>query len=1137
MLASPIIEGTLPAFYLEKGIATIAVPFSRSRAVSDYEVSGYHLKIKNLQGSEYLLNVPHSRYNSNKSTVYFDIPEETVKNVFSIGSFYKAQLAYVDNNKEVGYYSTVGVVKYTTKPEVSILNLNSMKDNGHLYSYTGLYSQKDKDFTEKEYSYRFVVKDMSGVIVEDTGYIIHNYSKNTNHYESQDEFLFSRDLQQNEKFIITYSVKTNNGLEIQSPPYRIIAKTTLSSTLISSINADLDYDNGYVKITMRGEEDPETHLEKMIKGSFMLSRASEKSNYLDWETLDYFSLASVRPSSKEWKDFTIEQGVKYKYCVQQYNKQNLFSQRLMSNIVYADFEDCFLYDGNKQLKIRFNPKVASFKTNLLESKIDTIGSKYPFIFKNGNVDYKEFPISGLISRIMDEQGLFLEDANEQKMNLHRNRPDQFVPISFPLNASEYIKESKYKTNYTTYYVEVPYIDDKGSLTTTLKKWTEYLLENNIPVKRHGYWSYCSDLFLNHVHNMYALSGFSNVNKNIMDESHFLLNTNLTSLNMQKERDFKLEVFNWLTNGEPKLFKSPSEGNYLVRLMNVSLTPEEKLGRMLHNFSCTAYEVDTLTYDTLVQYNIINVNGDDGKYLKIISIPLHTKDRNWALLSQLNFSPSPENNTIGPFYAQGNLIKMNRVIEWAVLEDVEPGTQFTIDGSKIVIGNGGKYEIPFSVSQISLDDNQLSTGILTYAYYGEINDSFSKVVNITEEEVISQQFIGQYTNVIDEINDTITQIAGFKNIKFLKRPIQELIAKKIPTYEPISIDYDFIMGYPSIYQNYFIKNDKGEIIPAPPTYKGGVNYYKEVILYDLYDERGNLIAHMDNKDMVTFVSLKEQENDNINPLYIYHFTKDYSHALNSFLYRKISFIKTEKQDNAYVQDREYSFRTSTNPYLMNERDFYLFVANGDIYVKDKYGKFNLLPLAEDTLFNPDIDYYLKEDIEFYLDPFAATKNYRNSKNNIKTNQLYIGRKSYEGFVKDTGISNLAPLKEFNYQIFLNSNQSNIDLTNKEEFNTGGLENVQMITMPIGVYCELSYQALKIDYDIESNAILQSLKNSLDNDKYKLSKEYLVNKVLNSSNPTALTDYSNELDRIYNEYNSDYEAYLVQLQKYLKEKEEE
>jgi len=57
----------------------------------------------------------------------------------------------------------------------------------------------------------------------------------------------------------------------------------------------------------------------------------------------------------------------------------------------------FLYDGKKQLKIRFNPKVSSFKNDLQEQKIDTIGSKHPFIFRNGNVCYKEFPISGLIS--------------------------------------------------------------------------------------------------------------------------------------------------------------------------------------------------------------------------------------------------------------------------------------------------------------------------------------------------------------------------------------------------------------------------------------------------------------------------------------------------------------------------------------------------------------------------------------------------------------------------------------------------------------------------------------------------------------------------------------------------------------------
>jgi hypothetical protein len=52
---------------------------------------------------------------------------------------------------------------------------------------------------------------------------------------------------------------------------------------------------------------------------------------------------------------------------------------------------------------------------LLESKIDTIGSKHPFIFRNGNVNYKEFPISGLISYFMDEEELFIT-KNELFLN-------------------------------------------------------------------------------------------------------------------------------------------------------------------------------------------------------------------------------------------------------------------------------------------------------------------------------------------------------------------------------------------------------------------------------------------------------------------------------------------------------------------------------------------------------------------------------------------------------------------------------------------------------------------------------------------------------------------------------------------------
>ena len=46
--------------------------------------------------------------------------------------------------------------------------------------------------------------------------------------------------------------------------------------------------------------------------------------------------------------------------------------------------------------------------NLLEQKTNTIGNKFPFIFRNGKVAYKEFPISGLISYQMDDEILFYD---------------------------------------------------------------------------------------------------------------------------------------------------------------------------------------------------------------------------------------------------------------------------------------------------------------------------------------------------------------------------------------------------------------------------------------------------------------------------------------------------------------------------------------------------------------------------------------------------------------------------------------------------------------------------------------------------------------------------------------------------------
>ena len=113
------------------------------------------------------------------------------------------------------------------------------------------------------------------------------------------------------------------------------------------------------------------------------------------------------------------------------------------------------------------------------------------------------------------------------------------------------------------------------------------------------------------------------------------NTNLTSDNIYLERQFKLEVLDWLTNGEPKLFKSPNEGNYIVRLLNVSLTPSDQLGRMVHTFNATAYEVADLSYDNLCKLNIIDQKSSINNTFFLLHLSLRKTIIHVAILTPKN----------------------------------------------------------------------------------------------------------------------------------------------------------------------------------------------------------------------------------------------------------------------------------------------------------------------------------------------------------------------------------------------------------------------------------------------------------------------------------------------------------------------
>jgi hypothetical protein len=76
-------------------------------------------------------------------------------------------------------------------------------------------------------------------------------------------------------------------------------------------------------------------------------RTSEESNYLKWDELYQFSLLNQSPSMIKYNDFTVKQGINYKYVLQQFNRFGIASNKSISTEIFVDFEHAFLTDGER----------------------------------------------------------------------------------------------------------------------------------------------------------------------------------------------------------------------------------------------------------------------------------------------------------------------------------------------------------------------------------------------------------------------------------------------------------------------------------------------------------------------------------------------------------------------------------------------------------------------------------------------------------------------------------------------------------------------------------------------------------------------------------------------------------------------
>ena len=696
-----------------------------NRVVSNQEVYGFSLKIRDAETDTLygIINATTTDWEQDgeNSSVIFKLNKTTegqaVAAKIKLGKFYKIQLAYKDKNGNTGFYSTVSIIKYTYYPTVSILGFNKQMTNTDIGTYVGVYHNLQES-TEKCYQYKFTLMDKDLNVIETSDWCVHYSMNDTLTYESTDSYQFLWSFEINVKYFVQYSVKTNNNLVVNSPRYTIVATASIEPELDADLYSALDYDNGCINVWLESykvwNKETKTYNQPRLAGMYALSRASSEQNFTIWTKIHYFQLSGQLPEGYIFQDFTVKQGETYRYAIQQYNTAGIYSRRIITEDIQAAFEDAYLFDGKRQLRIRFNPQVSSFKTVVQENKKATMGSQFPFFFRNGYVEYKEFPISGLISYLSDENEYFMNRVNDLKM---------------PAD------------------------------------WQD--------------------------------------------------STDITDENLSYERRFKLSVLDWLNNGEIKLFRSPAEGNYIVRLMNVSLTPNNSLSRMIHTFNCQATEVDNFTPDRLSKYNFLSTEPNIPLQLRFGTIVLSDALENLIKLYEISGNENPVNAAIDKL-AETDLMN-GFSAHYIKFTDCMPGTQFVLNDEIYEIGNTGQYEASFdgNARGLFLRRNSIRRnmgGMLNYGILAVTNNKFDTVSEMVSQDRFyycqgairtgGSDEMDSETNWLDTVQDLKHQVTRIYQMHFKTQceiidigSLKELVEKyNLEVYDKNQWSYIY-NGYP------------------------------------------------------------------------------------------------------------------------------------------------------------------------------------------------------------------------------------------------------------------------------------------------------------------------------------------------------
>lgn len=460
---------------------------------------------------------------------YIQISSDDLQKGFELNTYYKVQIRFSSiaydgspldtwfsqNLRFFSEWSTVTLIRPISRPSISMKNFDAEELASFYFSQMdlriiGSISFDDSSDQELLKSYKIYIYDKNGnLIFESQTFYPNPYTE-----KNQISYQLLQELNTGEEYKLGIQITTKNSY-IKEFKYTFSIQEDDTEQSHTTIDAIPDNIGG--RILIKIEKDPEQTITNDV--SIIIKRTSNKSQFKVWEDFYAFSPINFKENCFEFYDYTAEAGTFYKYAVLKETVLGLRKKLTeLQNPVMLDIQDIFLNTATQQLKVRFDPQMSSFAYNISESKTDTIGSRYPFFRRNGNIKYRSFPLGGTITIFMDIRQNLMKAS---KQDVFRKT-----------GAQEY---EKFRTEK-------------------------------------------------------AITDFTDI---------------------YYEREFRKKVMDFLYENNVKLFRSPTEGNILVKLMDISFSPNATLGRKIYSFSCTAYEVDECTIKNMIKYNVLDA-GDNSK---------------------------------------------------------------------------------------------------------------------------------------------------------------------------------------------------------------------------------------------------------------------------------------------------------------------------------------------------------------------------------------------------------------------------------------------------------------------------------------------------------------------------------------------